>query len=131
MSDLQDDYCIHALVAPARKTEIIKDRRRLGRTRDVSPALFPLLRNAATVAIVDDTYLIPLADVIVPMPEVAEDAQQGNRLFGDSLGIWPGVSLGIGIFTAGAVWFAAGYGSSIALTVGSLLRFIYGIGMVM
>jgi hypothetical protein len=132
MFDFQDDHRIDALVAPARKKEIIKDRRRLGRTHDVSPALFPLLRNAATVAIVDDIYPIPVADVlVVSMPGATEGALQGNRLFGGSLGIWPGASLGIGILTAGVVWFATGHGSSISVALGNLLRFIYGIGMLM
>ena len=131
MSDLQDDHYIDAPVAPARKTELIKDRRRPGRIHDVSPALIPLLRNAATLAIVDDIDPIPLADVIVPMPGAIEVALQENRLFGDSLGIWPGVSLGIGIFTAATVWFATGHGSSIALAVGNVLRFFYGIGILM
>jgi hypothetical protein len=131
MSSSKDDHYIDAPVAPALKTELIKDRRRLGRIHYVSPALIPLLRNAATVAIVYDIYSIPVADVIVPMQAATEDALQGNRLFGGSLGIWPAASLGIGIFTAATVWFATGHGSSIALAVGNVLRFIYGISILM
>ena len=86
----------------------------------MSPALIPLLRNAATVAIVRDFDPSPVADVIGPMP--------GAMLGG---WIWPGALSGAGIFTAATVWFATGHGSSIALAVGNVLRFIYGIGMLM
>ena len=132
MPDFNDDHHIEAPVAPAYQTMIIKDRRRLGRIYDASPALITLLRNAATVAIVDDIDPVPVADVIVPMPGADEDTlRRGHRLFGVSSGIWPGVSVGAGIFTAATVWFATGHGSSIALAAGNVLKFIYGIGILM
>jgi hypothetical protein len=131
MSGLKDDNYIDAPVAPALKTELVEDRRRLSRIHHVSPALIPLLRNAATVAIVYDIYPTPVADVIVPMPGATEDVLQRSRFFEGLLRIWPGASLGIGIFAAATVWFATGHGSSIALAVGNVLRFIYGIGILM
>jgi hypothetical protein len=126
MSGSKDDHYIDAPVAPAHGTELIKDRRREGRTHNVSPALIPLLRNAATPVTVDDIDTIPVAGVIGPMPGAIE-----VHHFGGSLAIWPGASLGIGIFTAATVWFATGHGSSIALAGGNVLRFIYGIGILM
>ena len=131
MSNSMDDHYIDAPVAPAHKAEIIKDRRRLDRIHNVSPALISLLRNAATLAIVDDIGTIPVAGAIGPVPGAIEVALLENRHFGGSLGIWPGASVGIGIFTAATVWFSTGHGSSIALAVGNLLRFIYGIGILM
>jgi hypothetical protein len=74
MSDFKVDDRIDAPVAPAHRTELIKDRRRLGRIHDVNPALIPLLRDAATVAIVDNFGPISVADVIVPTPGVVEVA---------------------------------------------------------
>jgi hypothetical protein len=131
MSNSQDDRYIDAPVAPARKAQLIKDRRRLDRIHNVSPALIPLLRNAATLAIVDDIGTIPVAGVIGPMPGATNVALLKNRHFGGSLAIWSGASLGIGIFMATTVWFATGHGSSIALAGGNVLRFIYGIGILM
>jgi hypothetical protein len=131
MSNSMDDHYIDAPVAPSTKAELIKDRRRLDRIHNVNPTLIPLLRNAATLAIVDDIDAIPVAGVIGPVPRAIEVALLENRHFWGSLGIWPGASLGIGIFTAATVWFVMGHGSSIALDVGNLLRFIYGIGILM
>jgi hypothetical protein len=45
MSDAKAANLAHAPAAPADQAEIIKDRRRPGRIRNVSPALVPLLRN--------------------------------------------------------------------------------------
>ena len=131
MSNSTDNHYIDAPVAPALKTDLVEDRRRLGRIHYVSPALIPLLRNAATAAIVYDIYPTPVADVIVPMLGATENVLQGNRFFGGSLGIWSGASLGIGIFTTAPVWLATGHGSSIAQAVGNCLKFIYGIGILM
>jgi hypothetical protein len=131
MSGLKDYHNIDAPVAPARKAQLIKDRRRLDRIHNVSPALIPLLRNAATLAIVGDIGTIPVVGVIGPMPGAINVALLKNRHFGGSLAIWSGASLGIGILTATTVWFATGHGSSIALAGGNVLRFIYGIGILM
>jgi hypothetical protein len=122
MSDFQTDHHIDAPVAPARQTELVTDRRRPDRIHDVSPALIPLLRNPAGVAVVDD---------IVPMPGAIEAALQGIRLFLSSLGVWIWASLGVGISTAVTVWFVTGHGSSIALAAANLLWFLYGIGLLM
>jgi hypothetical protein len=131
MSNSEDDHYIDAPVALARKAQLIKDRRRLDRIHNVSPALIPLLRNAAALAIVDDIGTIPVAGVIGPIPGAIMVALLENRHFWGSLRIWSGASLGIGIFTAATVWFATGHGSSIALAGGNVLRFIYGIGILM
>jgi hypothetical protein len=40
-------------------------------------------------------------------------------------------SLAIGMFTAATVWIVAEHGSSIALAAVKLLRFLYGIGLLM
>jgi hypothetical protein len=114
MSDFQDYHCFDVPVAPAHQSGIIKDRRRPGRVHDASPALVPLLRKPASMGVVDD---------IVHMPGAAEVARQGTRRFGGSLGV--------GIFTAATVWFLTGHGSSIALAAVKMLRFLYGIGLLM
>jgi hypothetical protein len=122
MSDFQDDHCIDAPVAPVLQAELIKDRRRPDRIHDVSPALIPLLRNPAGVAVVDD---------IVPMPGAIVAALHGIRLFLGSLGVWIWASLGVVISTAITVWFATGHGLWIALAAANLLWFLYGIGLLM
>jgi hypothetical protein len=122
MSDFQDDHCIDAPVAPVLHAELIKDRRRPDRIHDVSPALIPLLRNPAGVAVVND---------IVPVPGAIMAALQGIRLVFGSFGegIW--ASLGVGISTAITVWFATGHGSWIAVAAANMLWFLYGIGLLM
>jgi hypothetical protein len=122
MPDFQDDHCVDAPVAPAHQTGRVTDRRRPDRMHDVSPALIPLLRNPAGVAVVDD---------LVPMQGAMVVALQGIRDFSASLGLWIWASLGIGISTAITVWFATGHGSWIALAAANSLWFLYGIGMLM
>jgi hypothetical protein len=45
MYDVRGSHRIDAPAAPARQAEIVKDRRRPGRTYNTCPALVPLLRN--------------------------------------------------------------------------------------
>jgi hypothetical protein len=122
MPDFQDDHCVDAPVAPAHQTGLVTDRRRPGRVNDVSPALIPLLRNPAGVAVADD---------LVPMPGAIVVALQEIRHFWGSLGIWIWASLGGGISTGVTVWFATGHGSWIGLAAANSLLFFYGIGMLM
>lgn len=122
MSDFQDDHCIDAPVAPARKAEIVNDRRRPGRIHNVSPALVPLLRSPTGGTVIDD---------IVPMPGAIAVALQDIRLVWGSLGAWIWASLGAGTSTAMTIWFATGHGTWIGITAGNLLSFFYGIGLVM
>jgi hypothetical protein len=122
MSDFQDDHCIDAPIAPARQEEIVKDRRRPGRIHDVSPALIPLLRNQARVAVADD---------IVPVPGAIVAPRQGIRSSLGLLRLWISASLGIGISTAMTVWFVTGHGTWVGLAAGNLLSFFYGIGLLM
>jgi hypothetical protein len=68
---------------------------------------------------------------IVPMPRAIPVALQGIRLFFGFVGCLDLASLGVGISTAMMVCFVTGHGSSIALTAGNLLTFIYGIGLLM
>jgi hypothetical protein len=113
---------IDAPVAPALQVERITDRRRPGRVHDVSPALIPLLRNPGGVAVVDD---------IVAITEGNEVAPQGISRIAGSAGIWTWTSWEAGILTAAAFWFVTGHGSSIASALGNVLRFLYGIGLLM
>jgi hypothetical protein len=122
MSDFKTDHYIDAPIAPARQTELVTDRRRPDRIHDVSPALIPLLRNPAGVAVVDD---------LVPMPGAIAVALQGIVLFLGSFSVWTWASLGVGISTAMTVWVATGHGSWIALAVANSLSFLYGIGLLM
>jgi hypothetical protein len=45
MYDVRGSHLIDTPAAPARQAEIVKDRRRPGRTHNASPALVPLLRH--------------------------------------------------------------------------------------
>jgi hypothetical protein len=45
MYDVRGSDLIDGPAAPARQAEIVKDRRRPGRTHNASPSLVPLLRN--------------------------------------------------------------------------------------
>ena len=122
MSDFQDDHCIDAPVAPVLQAELIKDRRRPDRIHDVSPALIPLLRNPAGVAVVDD---------FVPMPGTIAVALEGIRPFLGSFRVWIWASLAVGISTALTVSIATGHGLWIGLAAGNLLSLLYGIGLLM
>jgi hypothetical protein len=122
MSVFKTDHYIDVQDAPARQTELVTDRRRPDRIHDVSPALIPLLRNPAGVAVVDD---------LVPMPRAIAVALQGIVLFLGSFSVWTWASLGAGISTAIAVWFATGHGSWMGVAAANLLSFPYGIGMLM
>ena len=122
MSDFQTDHHIDAPAAPARQTEFVTDRRRPDRIHNVSPALIPLLRNPAGVAVVDDLVLMP-GTIAVTLP--------GIRPFLGSFKVWIGASLVVGISTALTVWLATGDGSWIGLAAGNLLSFFYGIGLLM
>jgi hypothetical protein len=47
-------HLIDAPIAPARQVEIVRDRRRPGRIRNVSPALVPLLRSPTAGLVAGD-----------------------------------------------------------------------------
>jgi hypothetical protein len=102
-----------ASVDPTPVVEFIRDRRRPGRIQNVSPALVPLLRNAAELPIRDD-------DIRAPGP--LQPAVRGIRLLWLSLGLYFLASLGwAGIIAT--IWFVTGNVSWIALAGGIILLF--------
>jgi hypothetical protein len=54
MPEITNIHLIDPPVAPARQAEIVKDRRRPGRTHNVSRALVPLLRNPTAGLVAGD-----------------------------------------------------------------------------
>jgi hypothetical protein len=73
MYDIRGSHRIDAPAAPARQAEIVKDRRRPGRTHNASPALVPLLRNptagsAASNLVPVDSFQIAAASAASAYP---------------------------------------------------------------
>jgi hypothetical protein len=102
-----------ASVEPAPVSEFTRDRRRPGRIQNVSPALVPLLRNAAE---------LPIADDSIRAPGPISAALRSIRLLWLSLGMYLLASLGwAGIIAT--IWCVTGNISWIALAGGIILLF--------
>jgi hypothetical protein len=114
MYDAYDLDCAEAQAEPAPLSEPANDRRRPGRPQHVSPALIPLLRNPAGMAIADDALPAPTARALRRIvaqwvaPWVVFER-------------WVWVSLGIWTSTIAAIWLVTGRVSLVALAGGIIL----------
>ena len=98
---------------PAKVVAFNRDRRRPGRIENVSPALVPLLRNAAE---------LPIANDRIRAPGPIKAALQSIRLLWLSLGMYFLASLGWAGLIA-TIWVVTGNVSWIALAGGIILLF--------
>jgi hypothetical protein len=110
MYEAYDLDCAEAQAEPAPHSEPANDRRRPGRPQHVSPALIPLLRNPAGMAIADEAPPTPtrraLRRIVSPLAVFER---------------WVWIALGVWISTIAAIWLLTGRVSLVALAGGIIL----------